>query len=704
LNLSSTLVAVATAYGGCLAVAWVVFRRRSIENAMFALCMAILAIETVCASISFGAPTPDRALRWQHYRLACAAMVPGLWLAFSLCYSRGNYREFLSQWRLPIAAAFAVPMLLAAGFGQGLLTGVSNLEPGTSWFIGLALPGKALHALILIGSVLILMNLERTFRTAVGIMRWRIKLFMLGLGVLFGARLYTSSQAILFSGMHPSLATLQAGALLIACLLMTVSALRSGLAEIDVYPSHALIYRSLTMLVAGVYLLVVGVLAKVASALGGDIGFALKALYILLALVGLTLLLLSDRIRQRTQLFVSRHLRRPLYDYRKVWAAFTERTTSCVERTELCQAVAGLIAETFNVLSVTVWLMDPNRQKLVFGASTSLTEGKAAELLDIGDDFAALTAALCDHPQPIDIDRSKAPWLETLKRCNPDYFHKGGNRVCIPLVAAGQVQGLITLADRVSGVRFLLEDYDLLKCIGDQVAASLLNLQLSRKLLEANELETFQAMSAFFIHDLKNTASTLSLMLQNLPVHFNNPAFREDALRGIGKAAAHINELIGRLTLLRHGLRIQSVETDLNQLVQASLVHLNGAAGIEVITDLEPVPRLRLDPDQMGKVFENLLLNAREAVGAGGQIRIGTSRGDGWAVVTVADNGCGMSTQFMSQNLFRPFQTTKKKGLGIGMFQSKKIVEAHCGRIEVESKQGQGTVFRVRLPLGSVEI
>jgi signal transduction histidine kinase len=86
-------------------------------------------------------------------------------------------------------------------------------------------------------------------------------------------------------------------------------------------------------------------------------------------------------------------------------------------------------------------------------------------------------------------------------------------------------------------------------------------------------------------------------------------------------------------------------------------------------------------------------------VGHGGQIHIETNQNNGWAVLVVSDNGSGMKPEFLNRSLFRPFQTTKKNGLGIGMFQSKMIVEAHKGRIEVESEPGKGTTFRIYLPL-----
>jgi putative PEP-CTERM system histidine kinase len=248
-------------------------------------------------------------------------------------------------------------------------------------------------------------------------------------------------------------------------------------------------------------------------------------------------------------------------------------------------------------------------------------------------------------------------------------------------------------------VSFSLQDFDLLKCIGDQAAASLLNVQLAQKLLRARELEAFQTMAAFFVHDLKNAATTLSLMLQNLPVHFDDPAFREDALRGISKTVNHINRLIGRLSLLRHELKIQPAETDLNELIARAAADLEKGLVFIFSKDLSPLPKLFLDQEQIVKVVTNLLLNATEAVARDGQVRIATSQHNGWAVLAVTDNGCGMSAEFLNRALFRPFQTTKENGLGIGMFQSKMIVEAHGGRIAVESEPGKGTAFQVFLPV-----
>jgi signal transduction histidine kinase len=208
-------------------------------------------------------------------------------------------------------------------------------------------------------------------------------------------------------------------------------------------------------------------------------------------------------------------------------------------------------------------------------------------------------------------------------------------------------------------------------------------------------------MSAFFVHDLKNTASTLSLMLQNLPIYYHDPKFREDALRGISKTVDHINDLISRLTALRHDLDVKAADCDLNALVSDILKSHEKMSGIELVRDLQPIPHVWVDRDQIQKVVTNLVLNAREALPNAGTIRVGTSQQNGWAVLAVTDNGCGMSRDFLDRSLFRPFSTTKKKGIGIGMFHCKMIVEAHHGRIEVQSELGKGTEFRVLLPVSS---
>ena len=699
MNAAAMLALASAIFCGVLALLTVWREKRSLIHLSFVAGMLALAAETVFRSLSWQAAGIQETVGWQHAGLKATALLPGIWLFFSLSYGRGNYREFLKRWQFLLLAAFLIPIILVVFAAEELFSAPRQTETG-QWTLAMGPTGYLLMLLFLVSMVLALVNLERTYRAAVGIMRWRIKFMILGLGLVFAVRFCTSSQMLLSHTIDSRFQVVDAGALFIGCLLMLRSQFRAGHFDLDVYPSRSLLQSSLTILLAGIYLLVIGILARLVSWLGAGNGvFVLKAFVFLTAAVLLALLLLSDRVRLRMSRFVSRHFQRPLYDYRTVWRRFTETTASCVKQADFCQASVKSVSDIFQSLSVTIWLVDDKKEQLVFAASTFLSEARAESLKPGKEDVAELIKFLLNRREPVDIDAVKESWAAGVRQCHPDEFRKGGNRVCVPMIVGDEILGFMILGDRVSGVAFSWQDFDLLKCIGDQIAAGLLNTRLSQKLLQAKELEAFQTMSAFFVHDLKNTANTLNLMLQNLPVHFDDPAFRADALRGVSKTVAHINRLIGRLGSIRHELQIKPVPSDLNELVAKALADWEEIAGISLSKDLQPLPKTSFDPEQILKVAVNLIFNAREAVTSTGRVHIQTSQANGCVVLSVADTGCGMSQEYLARSLFRPFQTTKKNGLGIGMFQSKMIVEAHKGRIEVESEPGKGTTFRVFLPL-----
>lgn len=698
MTLASFIPYVAALLAAALAIAVSVARGRSLGRLIFAVGLALLAIESILSARSASALDPLAAAFWQEWRLLVLAVLPAVWGLFSLCYSRGNHREFIRQWRGVIAAGLIVPLLFAFLFQGALVVPLPYGAVSDRYVVGLGWAGKTLCVFALLSWVFVLLNLERTFRTAVGTMRWRIKFAIIGFAVLFGTRLYSSSQSFLYSAVSRSHGVIQAWALIIACLLIAVSVWRTRTFEIDVYPSHAVLYNSLTILLAGLYLVVVGVLAKLVQTWGTDGNFPLAAAIVLLALTGLGLLSLSDRLRLRLRHFVSRHFQRPLHDYRRLWSAFSARTATLLDQSEFCAAVAKVISESFEALSVSVWLVEEPKGALAWGASTTWSAQQASGALEQAGDTRAVVGVMRDRLAPVDFERAGGAWTEALQRLQPDQFGKGGGRLAVPLRANGQLLGVITVGDRVSGVPFGAQDLDLLKCMADQTAASLLNLRLSQRLLETKQMEAFQAMSAFFAHDLKNAASTLTLMLENLRAHFDNPAFRADALRAIGRTSERINALIARLAQLRQGLELKTAPANLNEVVQGALQTLDQSTSA-VELELAEVPSTRLDSSQMQRVVVNLILNAREATGPEGRVQVRTTRQNGWVVLSVIDNGRGMTPEFLNHNLFRPFQTTKSQGLGIGMFQAKAIVEAHRGRIEVESAPGHGTTFRVLLPV-----
>lgn len=206
---------------------------------------------------------------WQNWRLVTMSFLPSIWLFFSLSFARGNYTEFLHRWRWPLGIALLAAVSLAFVFRNEWFVFQPPAKPGDSGMLSLGAAGFLLNLFFLIGTVLVLMNLKRTYRAAVGTIRWRIKFMVVGLVVIFAARTYTSSQALLLHAVNLSLQIVDSVALLVGCLLIVRSLLRVGHFEMPVYPSHAVLHNSLTVLPAGIYLVIVGVFAKFVAWIGG---------------------------------------------------------------------------------------------------------------------------------------------------------------------------------------------------------------------------------------------------------------------------------------------------------------------------------------------------------------------------------------------------------------------------------------------------
>ena len=686
----------------CAGLAAVMLRRdaRSFVARVFATGMAVLAMEAIFNAASIYADTYHNVVYWQRLRFLAAAFIPGVWLVFSLSFARRNYREFLKTWRWGIGMAFLAPLSLVLFGFPAFFVDVPFFDEMARWSLGLGRGGQGFFLLFLLEAACILMNLERTLRASTGSLRWQIKFMILGVGSFFAARVYTGSQVLLFSRVTTTVEIVNAGALVIAGVVVLRSFFRLRLFSVNFYLSQTALYNSLTVLAMGGYLLLVGLLAQFVTYVGGEEILPFEALVVFLAFLLLTLLLISDEWRQRSRLFISRHFQRPQYDYRKEWMTFTQRTTSLLDSKELCDAVVKRVSETFGVSCVTVWLLEENREQLTFGGSTVFPEKQAQDLhIATVAGGEAVIQVMREKQFPIDFDGAKDDWAGEFYRLHARTLREARIRYCVSLNAGRELLGIMTLNERVTLTPLSVEDADLLKTIADQAAASLSSLRLSQQLLKAKELEAFQTLSTFFIHDLKNLASTLSLTLQNLPIYFDDPEFRADALRVMTNSVQKINSMCSRLSSLTKGLDLQKERVDLNGLITTTLADLDGAMRATVARDLHAVPVLFADPEQIQKILVNLLLNANDAVGTAGKIAVSTGQHDDWAILTVADTGAGMSKDFLEHSLFQPFHTTKSKGLGIGLFHSKKIIEAHRGRIEAESEPGKGTTFRVFLPI-----
>jgi putative PEP-CTERM system histidine kinase len=692
-TLATAIGATATALSAGLAAATLWRSRHSLAHrALFAGLLAI-AVEGVLAMAAADATSTADAVAWERWRVFATSALPGAWLVFALTFGRRDPRRFL-RGRPWVWALAGLPLVL--GGPLGAFTFSSAVRSEGAWRLSLDLVGMLLHVCVLVGLAFVLIELERTFRASSGAIRWQIKFVVLGLAVLFATRIYSVSQALLFRSVDTSLHVLDAIGVAFGLMIVALGVARTRLLDFDVYLSPTALYRSIAALLIATYLLVVGVLAQVLREFGSGHGMPLAAFLVLLALVGLAVPAFSDNFRRSTRRFISRNLRRPHYDYRREWMAFTDRTTSVLDLNALCAAVARVVSETVGTPSVSVWLSNDPKGSPVLGGSTAFTAEQGRALVAGDPDAEALFRALLAREEPLDLQGAGLP---IPGRAEAGLLSEA--RYSVALAAGGERLGIMTLSERGGGYALTDEDLDLVRTLAKQAAAAASNLRLTTRLMKAREMETFQHLSAFFIHDLKNLASRLSLTMQNAPRHLDDPEFRRDMLSTVSLTVAEIEQTCSRLWPLSGRLELRRRPADLNAVVGATLQELNGAIGAVVKKDLAPLPATAIDPDQIQKVLVNLVLNANDAAGTDGEIRVSTAERDGCVLITVADNGCGMPREFVERSLFEPFSTTKRNGLGIGLFHSRKIVEAHQGRIEVETSEGAGSTFRVVLPAGA---
>jgi signal transduction histidine kinase len=223
---------------------------------------------------------------------------------------------------------------------------------------------------------------------------------------------------------------------------------------------------------------------------------------------------------------------------------------------------------------------------------------------------------------------------------------------------------------------------------------------------EMQQFQAFMRISAMLTHDLKNSITALSMLVNNMERQFDNEEFRQDAMQSLREATDKLRRLVAKLSNPVETLSGEYKRPRPHDLVPIIRRVLNATAEPvrslhEIEVRLPPELVAPVDAERIEKVVENLVINAVEAMGARkGKLTVEAGPvAEGEEVFfSVADTGPGMSEEFQRTRLFRPFKTTKSKGVGLGLYTCREVVNAHGGRIEVESQKGVGSCFRVVLP------
>ncbi|HXC70084.1 MAG TPA: ATP-binding protein [Pyrinomonadaceae bacterium] len=253
--------------------------------------------------------------------------------------------------------------------------------------------------------------------------------------------------------------------------------------------------------------------------------------------------------------------------------------------------------------------------------------------------------------------------------------------------------------------RIILQSSDDARGIADNinVVTELLRAQIARE-EESRQFESFVRLSAMLTHDLKNAIEGLSLTVSNMERHYDNPQFRVDALKGLTGATDKLKALVARLArplTSLSGEHKRPTNVDLVPIMQR-VIAMNAEPLRNKHTIVTRLPQnlyALVDAARIEEVIENLVLNALEAMDHGGTLTVEAAYTPGGApMFSVSDTGRGMSKSFIESRLYRPFSTTKKTGIGLGLYTCREVIQASAGSIEVDSVEGAGTTFRVVLP------
>ncbi|MEP6996252.1 MAG: XrtA/PEP-CTERM system histidine kinase PrsK [Betaproteobacteria bacterium] len=612
----------------------------------------------------------------------------GVWFLFvgNLIAGAGGAKAPLAfpRW---VAAVVAAAMLASFALLDGLplarLLGAQGQRVSFGLHLGLAVFG--------------LMLVEQLFRRAHPQARWAIKPLCIALAGVFGFELFLYADAMLFTALDVNIWAARGVVNALVVPLIAIAMARNPRWAVEMHVSRDMVLQSTALLVSAAFLLAVAAAGYLVRYLGGEWGRTLQIELLFAALVGGALVISSGRFRSRLKVFVSKHFYSYRYDYRQAWLRFTSTLSTDSAGQGLPERVTMALADLVESPAGMLWLDDGS------GSFRLEARWNAPALAAVESAGASLAAFLARTDWVISVDEvlhdpgkyadlQLPGWLTAIR----DAW------LIVPLPSSAGLLGFVVLMTPRAKIDVDWEVRDLLKTASRQAASYLGQLRATEALLEARKFEAFNRMSAFVVHDLKNLVAQLSLMLRNAERHSENPEFQRDMLTTV----EHVVERMHKLMLqLRTGAtpvenaRPVDLETVVRR-VCAAKATLDRPIELELSTGVTAAGH----EDRLEHVIGHLVQNAIDATSKGGSVTVRLHDDGAFALIDVKDTGTGMSPEFIRERLFRPFETTKPAGMGIGVYESSQYVAGLGGQILVDSEPGQGTRVRVLLPRGEGRI
>jgi putative PEP-CTERM system histidine kinase len=472
--------------------------------------------------------------------------------------------------------------------------------------------------------------------------------------------------------------------------------------EVKIRVSRRVVFGCLSFTAALIYLFISGTLLDFVQLLRPH-GYHAVLSATMFALIAVFLVIyLSPSLRKTAESFVTRNFFRNKYDYRDLWMKFSEKSSGVLNVKDVLPKVAEFIADAMFVRQVAIWLRATASESFFLAYCHETPSSKFAE---------SPAVQLVNEVAPSDCNTvHMIPELATARKkkhipvANPAVLEQVGVKRFVLVEKDNQVLAVLGIGAELGQKESTTEDDQLLLSVSNQLGHLIWTHKLAEELLLAREWESFNRFASFIIHDLKNLATLQSMTLENAKTFAANPNFLADAFATFKQTTEKMISLIAGLSVQRGQFSLKQQPVNILEVIGNTFddLRLDQRGGIKVIRTFptkENAPIISGDPDLLRKAFTNLLLNAIQSLPQGeGAVEVRVSPAENGRTRTeIRDTGCGIPPEQL-QILFRPFQTTKKKGMGIGLCHTRSIIEVHGGQIRIESRVNAGTKVEVELP------
>lgn len=460
-------------------------------------------------------------------------------------------------------------------------------------------------------------------------------------------------------------------------------------------PSRSFAFQSFSLLLIGAYFMIMVAAFQGLTAIDEDFVRLAQLAFIAVASALALVVLPSRRMRAWLRITATKHLFKHRYDYREEWLRFTRTMGRAGPemlplRERAIQAVADVTDSPAGLL-----LVPAEDGGLALGARWHWEDSSvpAQAMDDAGARF------MVDAEYVLDLDHWRRGTDENVPPdAVPEWLAKEERAwALVPLLHYERLLGVVVLARPPHARTLDWEDFDLLRVVGRQLASYLAEQASQDALGEALRFDEFNRRIAFVMHDIKNLASQLSLLARNAERHADKPEFRADMLVTLRNSADKLNALLQRLG--RYGA--QAGEAPRSVPLRALLRGIAARYRLQhpVLVNDGADCNVSAQPEALEQALVHLVQNAVDATDSDVPVVLEARQEDREVAIEVLDSGSGMTPEFVRTRLFKPFHSSKPGGFGIGAFEARETIRAMGGRLDVESREGLGTRFTIRLPL-----